>query len=105
MPPPPSCPLAGILASVALVGLQVQIQRCRTSHIPFVQTIEPLAACSTPGGLVTTRLGFGDQTPSTVPFLVQVIQPLHLFFVTTLTQVSRVSIGSGFDTGPLSAAS
>src|SRR5262249_50399148 len=35
--------------------------------------------------------------------LVQVIQPLHLFFVTTLTQVSRVSMGPGFDSQPRSA--
>src|SRR5262245_47759371 len=45
-----------------------RVKRCRTSHIPLAQTIEPLAACSTPGGLVTTRLAFGDQAPSTVPF-------------------------------------
>jgi hypothetical protein len=33
--------------------------------------------------------------------LVQVIQPLHLFYVTTLTtQVSRVSMGPEFDTEP-----
>src|SRR5215469_4123640 len=43
-------------------------KRRRTSHIPHVQTTEPVAACSTPGGLVTTRLAFGNQTPSTVPF-------------------------------------
>src|SRR5712691_4812518 len=83
---PLSCPLAGILASVGLVGSQVQILRCRSSHLPQVQTREPVAACSTPGGWVTTHLAFGNQTPSTVPFLVQVIQPLHLFFVTTLTR-------------------
>jgi hypothetical protein len=45
-----------------------RVKRWRTSHSPYAQTIEPLAACSTPGGLVTTRLGFGNQTPSTVPF-------------------------------------
>src|SRR5262245_19982294 len=26
-----------------------QVKRCRTSQIPFVQTTEPVAACSTPG--------------------------------------------------------
>src|SRR5438093_12470911 len=66
MPPPTSCPHASILASLEPTFLGVK--RCRTSHIPSAQTIEPLAACSTPGGLVTTRLAFGNQTPTTVPF-------------------------------------
>jgi hypothetical protein len=100
MPPPPSCPLAGIFASVGLVGSQVQIQRCRTSHIPQVQTIEPLAACSTPGGLVTTRLAFGNQTSPTVPFGPGDSAVAPVLGDDAHAQVSHVSIGSGFDTQP-----
>jgi hypothetical protein len=37
--------------------------------------------------------------------LAQVCQPLHLFLVTALAQVPRVSIGPGFDTQPPSAGS
>jgi len=50
---------------------------------------------------------FGVRRPNALhrTVLVQVIQPLHLFCVTALTQVSHVSIGSGFDTQPRSARS
>jgi len=45
-----------------------RVKRCRTSHIPQVQTTEPVAACSTPAGSVTTRLAFENQTPFSVLF-------------------------------------
>ena len=38
------------------------------------------------GWLVTTRLTFGNQTPSSVPFWSRCVSRLHLFFVTTLTR-------------------
>ena len=75
-------------------------KRCRISHVPHVQTIEPLAACSTPGGLVTTRLAFGNQTPSTVPFGPGDSAVAPVLCDDAHSQVSRVSIGSGFDTQP-----
>ena len=96
MPPPPSCPRAGIVAPLG--PMPPRVKRCRTSHIPCAQTIEPLAACSTPGGLVTTRLAFEDQTPSTVPFGPGDSAVAPVITNDAHSQVSLVSIGPGFDT-------
>ena len=81
------------------------VKRFRTSPLPLLQTIEPVAARSTPGGLVTTRLAFGNQTPSTVPFGPGDSAVAPVIPNGAHTQVSRVSIGSGFDTQPPTAGS
>ena len=83
----------------------LRVKRCRTSHIPQGQTIEPVAACSTPAGSVTTRLAFGNQAPSTVPFGPGASAVAPVLSNDAHLQVSRVSIGSGFDTQPRSAGS
>jgi hypothetical protein len=83
-------------------GADTVVQEFSSSVIPDDRTL----SCLPHAGWYWRQHVCSSEGKRPPPYLlVQVIQPLHLFWVTTLTQVSLVSIGSGFDTQPLSAGS
>jgi hypothetical protein len=93
-PPQRSLAFSRLLARLASVG--------RNNAVDFPSSIltdDRTVSCLLHAGWIGDNT-FGVRKPKAHhrTVLVQVIQPLHLFLVTTLTtQVSDVSIGSGFD--------
>ena len=71
-PPPSSTTSAGIFASAIRVGTPDAETTLWISQVPKQETIGPLAACSTPGGLGDNAVWEGDPSRPPPYLLVQV---------------------------------